>query len=686
MLTNQMNVQFHYVAIRKDFVIFHIRKDTGNYYKSPLVDAIRQLGRCYAVVYQQGASCYALFPNEAQKSPLSLLKEKAESIDPAVTVQSIDPEKVYKNILAQLLSNALPVLLDDYASYSNTQGKLFYRIPNDKNTKKGLYAFSMLQLQFNWNLEITMKMQPFKVLPKGQKAPNQAQYLFDPDTGELRRVLDSDKASLQRYLNRAASPKRKSTLKFLCFESLEAYQACKIGILHRYLKDVAEVLSPYMTLSSLPICESEHYTPDSRQLPNTLAETRKRLANVPFYLEDLVQDADSRSLLSLLQQELEYHSHVLALTDAPVPGSVILRIIHHRDWYASQNLPDPHEAVRPGYVVQHVTLEDFKITGHSKKEAEDAALRKILLEIAIKLDIQAGLISTYPWRKLNLPAPIHFVLAQDEKGTNWFHCFRLTIQPDGRMQFDDWRSDSPNLDIPHMELTLAFSDGNGGRSRQTDGLVYLENAPICKIQQTERYTLPNMDQLENALRSTVDGTLLDVLPVKKLAEELCAAEPQKQHPAYQKILNSLNTLGDKATRKEIRRAINLRSAAGQNINRSYWKQSGICIGNNIRQKKNFETYLGATLGIRWYQEKESVFFFSGYKSESLPTAFQHACRIRKLSACDGSDCTCLMPILLPMLAVDFVAASGWTVLPFPFKYLREYAAQSMAKQIVPCPE
>lgn len=689
MLTNQMNVRFDYDAIRKDFVVFHIRKDKGNYYKSPLVDAIHQLGRCYAVVYQQGPSCYALFPNKTQKSALSLLKEKAESIDSAVTVQSVDPEKVYKNILAQLLSNALPILLDDYASYSNTQGKLYYRIPNEKNTKRDPRSFSMLQIQFNWDLEITMKMQPFTAIPKGQKVSNRAQYVFDPDTGELRRAMDSDKASLQRYLNRAANSHRKSNLKFLCFDSLETYHASKVGILYRYLKDVAEVLSPYMTLSSLSICESEHYTPDARQLPHTLDETRKRLADIPFYLEDLVQDSTSSSLLLLLQRELAHYSHVLALTDTPVPSSVVLRIIHNRDWYAFQNLPDPHETVRPGYVVQHVTLEDFQLTAHStrsKKEAEDAALRKVLLEIAIKLDIQAGRIHTYPWKKLNLTEPIHFVLAEDEKDTNWFHCFRLTIQPDGQMQFDHWQSDSSYQDITQLKLTNAFLDDKGSRDRQTDGLVCLENSPICKIQQTERYTLPNMEQLESALRSTTDNTLLDVLPVRKLAEELCSSESKKQQPSYQKILNSLNTLDAKATRKEIRSAINLRSAAGQHINRSYLEQTGICIGNSIRQKKNFETYFGATLDIRWYQEKETVFFFSGNKSESLPTVFQHACRIRKLSACDGSDCTSLMSILLPMLAVDFVVASGWTVLPFPFKYLREYKAQTAEKTIVPCPE
>ena len=603
-----MDIQFHYEAIRKDFIIFHIHKDKGNYYKSPLVDTIRQLGRCKAVVYQQGNSCYALFSNELRKNPLPLLKEKAEEIDSAVAVQPIAPETLPKNELAQLLSNALPVLLDDYATYSNVQGKLYYQIKNSKSAQKGPQFFSMLQLQFNKNLELTMKMQPFTLLRKGQNASNHPLYVFDPDTGALRRAMDSDPAALPRYENRALNPKRKSTLPFLCFDSLENYRACKVGILHRYRKDVAEALSSYMALSPLSICESKHYIPDLHQLPDTLAETRKRLTNVSFYLEDKVQNSDSACLFSLLQHELEHHSHVHALTDTPVPGSVVLRIIHNRDWYAFQNLPDPHESAHPGYVLQHVTVEDFQITG-SRKDTDDAALRKVLLEIAIKLDIYHGAIHMYPWTKLNLSEPIHFVSAEDEPNTSLFHCFRLTIQPDGQMQFDHWQSDSPHRDSIQLELTHAFLNAYGKRDRLIDGLVYLENAPICKIQQTDRYTLPNMEQLEQALHATIGGTPLDVLPIKNLAQELCAAEPEKQQSTYQKILNSLEALGSQAPRKEIRRAINLRSSAGQKINLYYWEQTGTRIGNGIRQKR----ILKPTLAAHWT--------FAGTRRRNLSSSF-----------------------------------------------------------------
>lgn len=680
-----MDVQFHYDAIRKDFIIFRVSKDKGNYYKSPLVDAIRRLGRCKAVVYQRGNSCYALFSKETRKNPLPLLKEKSEEIDSAVTVQPADPEFLSKDELAQLLSNALPVLLDDYVTYSNVQGKLYYQIKSGKNIKKSPQSFSMLQLQFNKNLELTMKMQPFTLLHKGKQVSNRPLYVFDPDTGALRRAMDSDPTALPRYENRALNSKRKASLPFLCFDSLESYRSCKVGILHRYRKDVAQALSSYMVLSPLSICESEHCNPALYQLPDTLAQTRRRLANVPFYLEDTVQDPISACLVSLLQDELERHSHIHAFTDTPVCDSVVLRIIHNRDWYATQNLPDPHEPAHPGYVLQHVTVEDFSITG-SRIDKDDAALRKVLLEIAIKLDIYHGTIHTYPWTNLNLSKPIHFVSAEDEPNTSWFHCFRLTIQPDGNMQFDHWQSDSPQRDSIQIELTDAFLKASGERNRLADGLVYLENAPICKIQQTDRYTLPNMEKLEQALRDTTDGTLLDVSPIWNLAQKLCAAEPEKQQAGYQKILNSLDMLGNQASRKEIRRALNLRSPAGQKINLQYCEQTGMLIGNGIRQKKNFETYFGATLDIRWYQEKNSIFFFSGNKSESLQTTFPHACRIRKLTACDDSDCTALMQMLLPMLAVDFVVASGWTVLPFPFKYLREYKAQHITKQLIPCPE
>lgn len=688
--TNQMQIQFFYEAIRKDFVLYQIRKENGNYYKSQIPDIARQLGHCLSVVYQKGSSCYALFPAKGHLSVRRHLKEQLESIEPQVTVQLVDPATLYHNELAQLLCNAIPMLQNPDATYANTQGKLYRLIPGKMKYKKGkLESFSALCLQFDWNCCLSMKVQSFTDRNLRSDHPELPQFLFDPESTVLRRAFAADKAlSATRFIPRARSAYHKTTVPFLSFDNLENYRACKVGILHSFLQDVDSVLAPYMRLSPLPIQEGAHYIPQPAMV-DTMESTRKRLAGLPFYLEDTLGTPESAALSALIRKELSQYSHVQAQTDPPAAGSVLLRVIHNQAWYAEHSEPDPHVTRLPGHVLQHVTLEDFRITGISRrtqKEKEDAALKKVLLEIAIKLDIQAGQLSVYPWQSLGLSEPFHFVTATPGQEKGPLCCKRLTILPDGHMQFDRWQEDSLHKDGRQHALTDAFLTEKGTIDPNIEGLFYLGDGPIYKIQGTERYTLPNMEALERALHATVDAELLDTAPIREVILDLLPTAADKQKSAYHKILADLNSLGDTATRKEIRGVLHLKGAAGQAIHDAYFTRSGVKIANGIRQKKNFETYFGATLDIRWYPAKQGIFFFSGNKSEALGEAFAHACRVRKLTALDDSDCAAMMQQILPLLAVDFVSASGWTVLPFPFKYLREYSDTYSNAQMIVCPE
>ena len=58
--TNQMEIRFDHSAIARDFVIFEIRRDSGNYYYSKIPDFA--LAECHAraVAYESGSTCYIL--------------------------------------------------------------------------------------------------------------------------------------------------------------------------------------------------------------------------------------------------------------------------------------------------------------------------------------------------------------------------------------------------------------------------------------------------------------------------------------------------------------------------------------------------------------------------------------------------------------------------------------------------
>lgn len=89
---------------------------------------------------------------------------------------------------------------------------------------------------------------------------------------------------------------------------------------------------------------------------------------------------------------------------------------------------------------------------------------------------------------------------------------------------------------------------------------------------------------------------------------------------------------------------------------------------------------GLPLKFRWLYRSEWMALCNGlsgseateYSDKALNRSLPHACRVRKVCS---TGHILHFKRYLPLLEVDFVRASGWTVLPFPFKYLREWMAK-----------
>ena len=108
------------------------------------------------------------------------------------------------------------------------------------------------------------------------------------------------------------------------------------------------------------------------------------------------------------------------------------------------------------------------------------------------------------------------------------------------------------------------------------------------------------------------------------------------------------------------------------INRFIFEESGVLIGNALKSARNKEALFGGVLGIRHFCKDDAQYYYSGYLGKSINRSFPHACRIRKV--CSTGQ-TLQFQRYLPLLEVDFIRANGWTVIPFPFKYLREWRLQ-----------
>ena len=94
-------------------------------------------------------------------------------------------------------------------------------------------------------------------------------------------------------------------------------------------------------------------------------------------------------------------------------------------------------------------------------------------------------------------------------------------------------------------------------------------------------------------------------------------------------------------------------------------------GNNmLRGKAKREELLSSCLDIKSFRIDGALYYFVGIIGEGMKYAIHNAANIRMIAPYDGAPE--FFEKLLPLMNVSFVKNEQLTVIPFPFKYLREW--------------
>lgn len=90
----------------------------------------------------------------------------------------------------------------------------------------------------------------------------------------------------------------------------------------------------------------------------------------------------------------------------------------------------------------------------------------------------------------------------------------------------------------------------------------------------------------------------------------------------------------------------------------------------LRGKQKREELLSSCLDIKMFKENNSEYFFVGTIGNGMRWIINRAANIRKIEPFENS--LHMFERLLPLMNVTFVHNGQLTIIPFPFKYLREY--------------
>lgn len=669
LLTNRFEPHYDYQKIDNDFDIYIVKKESAKLYTTNILDIPTADFKARAVQYLWGAAALVLFDKDTIKE--SEFRTTLQESYPDVTVRKMDildqsmREKVFyrKNyLLANLLVNTLKSPKSKRFSYHNLTGKLYYRDPSWK--KKNYIWF--LQINFEPGMLLKLSVQTFKKKSEKEKAPC---YVFDEATGAFRKKLKNDDYG-ELYVKRSYSTGH-NTVDFIGYRDFKSFCKSKMGVMEQFLRDVKERLSDYMTLEQCEVKDSITFKPSKKQ--DWHPTLRSLLNDQSINIEDCCHSSASESLITeiawLFGEQYQTEVQIGSLQKEMLN----LRIIHNAEYYDDYpSEHDPHKDDVSGYIVQHVTIEDFFEDGSVDPHAFD----KILQEILIKSDNLKKQMTAFDWSKLGLDHDFFFVKVEKCKDNykEKDYCM-MCIHPDGSFGYEMFCSVDKDLSEEQESVKNKYELFNKelfGCGSEIECILFDSFDNVIAIGKTKEFTRPNTHTLYDALYQTQPNTVVRKDYLLMYLDEFAQANPDYAWTVTE-MKEQLGGADDLLTKRDIHRMMNIKNSAYKELNRWLHNEHDLWIYSELKSADS-GMELGNLSGIQYYPSeynKNDLYYYVGSKSVAKDKV-SRACTIRQVRAereLPAPD------LLFSMMAVDFVRNSQYTVIPFPIKYLREYSSR-----------
>ena len=334
-----------------------------------------------------------------------------------------------------------------------------------------------------------------------------------------------------------------------------------------------------------------------------------------------------------------------------------VRYIHDKSFYSDSEV-DPHQESMEDYVVQHITVENFK-------HQSSAAVYNILKELVIKKDIATGKITLVDWSQYGYKADWLFGVVVD--GTYYF----MTIHPDGSFKIEALKRNLFSMTEydKYMDY-FGLNEENKNDYRGVIGLVKDAEGNINLIKDTNMYSMPDYTAMGDVLKNVASEgrfpgkdvvtwlrLVMDTTDKIKVHAELDIVIPHIDVNAEYTKANVMGLFKGITTKKEVVRYV--------------FENTGIMLYAYLRGEEERREYLSGNIDINYFDYDDTHAKYSvGEIGNGMKYTIERASVVREIQAVEGSKL--IFKKVLPLMGVEFVRYGMLTVVPFPFKYLREY--------------
>ncbi|WP_390408951.1 hypothetical protein [Lacticaseibacillus jixiensis] len=595
-------------------------------------------------------------------------------------------QHIFPNHLLQLLVNQLGAI----APLPNiTPTLLISRKEQHKSWQNGLVWRYAARVVVNWEnaLEITVRTFAETTEPPAQSDT----YLYDQ--AHLRMVHNLAPVVGPVFILGNHS-KSNNTIDWVDLAELDKFEATKVGLatkimagLHDHFKGLFEIV-PHWHMAEL------------------LQLQQPRLASTATvwdsYVGQQLNIFGSGNLADQLADELAQAMQASAQLQAQ--GVSVQRSTQAQTGWNIQAVPSVEHDLDHAYqvgnattIIQHITPEQFGRLDHKghlnwrTKSQADAALQASVIKLAQELLIKRDVYTKH----LTVPAPD--VLAQTVGMTfytfEWHHdapdaqvyVHSLQVTADAQLHFATHLVHLAQADplCAWVGRTLLHGQLKKYYWQQQVACVIEYRGHYSAIMRTDTQTIPDTTRLADLLQAGRDTKRLTRQEVAQALIQLAKVtdEPLPQLETMMKLVQSLPQrfyLGDLRQAMKSDPTLSFRLGVMRQLSRALYAIGGFALTTGARQKINGDMLAGLS-GIGLFTQEvhgmDNWYYFVG-AAQGLQTNVARAVRLYQLVA---QDDMLLLPGLFaklaPLMTVDFVREGQYTCLPYPVKYLREYALQ-----------
>ncbi len=664
--SNELLASFEYSSIDRDYDFYYVTT-LEKYIKGGATFLDIDDIKVSALQFESGKSFLVMLPKKAiSRAELVRLLNTKEDGD-SLSIKAMTSSSIPVHLLTQLFLNALTSPVDEMISFNNLSGKLLCFRPAWLNKDKDNFIWGMQCLEVKVGDDMCVKLVAHRMTAlalkkqmkfEKRKLQDYPQYEFSYNNNTLKRVSNENKNRRENFIIKPVDGERGS-ITFFDFTDYETFACTKMGVLYDALNALHAEFGRYIHLDfkKYDIDEVLEYKRTSLEAYKDIVA--KEVTNSGINIVDTVQSETSEDYL---QDVADGINKIISEAKCSVgrrlsKKKLNVRYIHDKSFYADSK-EDPHQEDMEDYVVQHITVENFK-------HQSSAAVYNILKELVIKKDIATGKITLVDWSQYVYKADWLFGVVVED--TYYF----MTIHPDGTFKIEALERNLFTMTEydKYMDY-FGLNDENKNDYRGVIGLIKDADGNINLIKDTNIYSMPDYTAMGDILKNVASEAkfsgkdvvtwlraVLNITDKIKVRAELDMVIPNIDINAEFLKADIMGLFKGITTKKEVVRYV--------------FENTGIMLYAYLRGEEERNEYLSGNIDINYIEQDEMLARFSvGEIGNGMKYIIERASVVREIQAVDGSKL--IFKDILPLMGVEFVRYGMLTVVPFPFKYLREY--------------